>query len=349
VSTPRTLELLQALLAPAGVSGCESDVADVVQALWAPLADEISLSPLGSVHARLHGNAAGQRPTLMVSAHMDSIGFVVTGFSGGFLRLASAGDFDARLLPGQPVRVRGRRDIGGTLLPPSAAEPPKAAVPVTELLVDCGLRASDLQDLVRVGDAVCLAQRPFRLGESWWVSPRLDNRVSLAALTLCMEALASERPNCDFAAAAVVREEMDDAGSLTSAHALAPAAAVVLDTTFGRTPDLPAHATFPLGAGVTNAWGPAIHPALYRWIEHAAQQAGIPLTTELLPELTQTDADHIQRSLEGVPTALISIPILNMHTPVEIVDLGDVEQAAQLLRAVVRQLGERDLFELSDD
>ncbi|MCJ7513714.1 MAG: M20/M25/M40 family metallo-hydrolase, partial [Anaerolineales bacterium] len=215
--------------------------------------------------------------------------------------------------------------------------------------VDCGLDEAALQDRVRLGDAVAFAQPPIRLGDSWLVSPRLDNRVSLVALTQCLEALAQERPAWDFVAAAVVREETDDAGSTTSAYALAPQAAVVLDTTFGRTPDLPEHASFALGAGLSNAWGPAVHPAMFRLLEQAARSAGVDLTPEFLPNLTQTDADHIQLVLAGVPTAVISIPILNMHTPGEIVDLGDIEQAARLLTVFARELGHNLHLELTHD
>jgi len=333
-----TLELLEAMLAPAGVSGCEQDIADVVRETWAPWADEVSLSPLGSVHAILQGTGRAPRPRLMVSAHMDSIGLIVSGFSGGFVRLAPAGTFDPRLLPGQPVRIFARRPISGTLLAPASIEPPKQPVPATDLLLDCGLSAGEIQDRVSVGDPVCLAQSPIRLGERWIASPRLDNRVSLVAVTLGLQALRAHRPRWDIIAVAGVREETDDAGSLTSAYALAPAAAIILDTTFGRTSDLPTHATFPLGSGATNAWGPVVHPAMHRRLERVAQAAGLPLTAEYLPELTQTDADHIQLTGEGVPAAVISIPILNMHSPVEVVDLGDIEQAALLLATFARDL-----------
>ena len=88
-----------------------------------------------------------------------------------------------------------------------------------------------------------------------------------------MEALVSERPHWDFAAAAVVREETDAAGSMTSAFMLSPEAAIAIDVTFGRTPDLPAHSTFALGAGVTDAWGPAVHPGLFQLVEQAAETA----------------------------------------------------------------------------
>jgi endoglucanase len=349
MSTHHTHELLRTFLAPAGVSGCEGDIAAVVQATWAPLADEVSLSPLGSVHALLHGKADGRRPRLMVSAHMDSIGMIVTGFSGEFLRLAPAGTFDPRLLPGQSVRVLGRQPVGGTLLAPPQSEASTAPVPLTDLLVDCGLRGSALQEIVRIGDPVCLAQPPILLSDSRLASPRLDNRVSLAALTLCMEALVSERPHWDFAAAAVVREETDAAGSMTSGFMLSPEAAVAIDVTFGRTPDLPAHSTFALGAGLTNSWGPAVHPGLFRLVEQAAADCGVGLTPEFLPNLSSTDADDIQLTRSGVPTAVLSIPVLNLHSPVEVVDLGDIEQAARLLTMIAIHLGDRYRFEAGDD
>ena len=348
MSAERTLEVLENLLAPAGVSGCEHDIADVVQAAWEPLADEVVRTPLVSVHALVRGRCCEPRPKLMVSAHMDSIGMIVSGFSGEFLRLTPAGGFDPRLLPGQAVRVLGRRPISGTLLPPPSHRTSDPPTPLTALLVDCGLDSAALTEVVRIGDPVCLAQAPIRLGDSRLASPRLDNRVSLAALTLCLEALSVDRPQWDFAAAAVVREETDAAGSMTSAHALAPQAAIAVDTTYGRSSDLPAHSTFPLGAGLTSSWGPAVHPGLYRLLEQASAACDVPIVPEFLPNLTGTDADDIQLALEGVPTAVLSIPVLNLHSPVEVVDLRDIERAARLLAELAMHLGDRYVLEAGD-
>lgn len=348
MSAQHTLEILENLLAPAGVSGCEHDIADVVQTAWEPLANEMERTPLGCVHAFVRGRGRAPRPKLMVSAHMDSIGMIVSGFSGEFLRITPSGVFDPRLLAGQAVRVLGHRPIRGTLLPPSAHRSADPPAPLTALLVDCGLDRAALTEAVRIGDPVCLAQAPIRLGESRLASPRLDNRVSLAALTLCLEALSVDRPQWDFVAAAVVREETDAAGSMTSAHALAPQAAIAVDTTYGRSSDLPSHSTFPLGAGLTNAWGPAVHPGLHQLLEQASAACAVPLVTEFLPNLTSTDADDIQLALEGVPTAVLSIPVLNLHSPVEVVDLRDIERAAQLLAELGVHLGDRYVFEAGD-
>lgn len=327
--------LLEDLLRLPGPPGHEAPVrARLVQA-WAPLADELHVTPLGSLHALRLGQGPAPRPLLLLAAHMDAIGLMVTEVVGGFVRVRPLGGFDPRVLPGQAVIVHGRRPLPGVIVrPPPACLPPdlgQGVVPIEHLLVDLGLPAAQAARLTRPGDPITFDCAPRRLGEGLLSGPGLDNRASVAALTICLRTLAGRQHGWDVVAAATVQEEITLAGGATSAFALRPSMAVAVDVTYAAGLNQPAHKTFALEGGPTNGWGPNLHPAVYRLIEQAGERAAIPLTVELTPDSSGTDAIAMQVAREGIPCGMVSIPLRYMHTPVEVVAWSDIEQAGLLL------------------
>ena len=110
---------LTELISLAGVSGYETPVRQALTKAWEPLADEISVSKVGSLHALKHGEGTDPRPLVMLSAHMDGVGLMVTDVKDGFLHVTSIGGLDARILPAQPVIVHGRRELEGVIVMPS--------------------------------------------------------------------------------------------------------------------------------------------------------------------------------------------------------------------------------------
>jgi len=195
-----TIELLphlkQMLSAP-GLSGYEYPIRDIVRAAWQPLCDEISVSRVGSLHALKRGDGPEPRPRVMLSAHMDAIGLMVTGVVEGFLRFTQVGGIDARILPGQMVIVHGQRDLPAmVVMPHTHLLPPEAGsgvVALPYLLIETGLRADEVEKLVRVGDVVSFAQEPLELGSSALAGHTLDNRVSVAAVTHCLDILSRSK------------------------------------------------------------------------------------------------------------------------------------------------------------
>jgi endoglucanase len=325
---------LKTLLSTSGLTGFESPVAALIEARWRPLADEIHLSRLGSVHAFRRGDAPAPRPSLLLSAHMDAVGMMVTGIVDGFLSITNIGMIDTRLLPGQPVLVHGRQSLPGVIAARPAALMPedaaKDAVGFDHLLVDVGLPPRRVAQLVRVGDPVSFAADPLELGAGILGGHSLDNRASLAALTLSLEAMQSKRSAWDVWFAATVQEETSFAGAATSAFALRPDLAVVLDVTFAKSPAANGWETFPLGGGPTLGIGPHIHPFLLKRLKELAEQMEIPYAIEPMPEISGTEAGAIQLAREGIPTAVISIPVRYLHAPVEVAALADVERAGRL-------------------
>jgi putative aminopeptidase FrvX len=326
---------LKSLISTVGLSGNESPAAELIAERWRPLADEVHLSRLGSVHALRRGDAPAPRSSLLVSAHMDAVGMMVTGIEDGFLRLTDVGGVDPRLLPGQSVLVHARQPLPGviaarpvSLMPEDTA---KAAIGFDHLLVDVGLPPRRVRKLVRVGDLVSFANDPLELGAGILSGHSLDNRASVAALTLSLEAMQAQSHAWDVWFAATVQEEINLAGGATSAFALRPDLAIVVDVTFAKGPGANGWEMFPLGGGPTLGIGPHIHPFLLKHLRELAEKLEIPFAVEPMPDHSGTEADTVQLTAAGVPTAVVSIPIRYMHTPVEVAALKDIQRAGRLV------------------
>jgi len=345
---------LKSLVTAPGLSGHEMPIRDIVREAWTPLTDELGGDGLGSLWATKHGAGKGPRKKIMLSAHMDAIGFMVTRVREGFLWVTEIGGIDARVMPGQPVLVYGRETLPGivTSTPPhllSAADREKA-VKLEDLMIDVGLAAERVAELVRVGDVVSFGQQPFEMQNGdWLVAKSLDNRASVAAVTACLDALQGRPHSWDVVAVATVQEEENFGGAFASAFAVAPDLAIAIDVTFASGPGLPEHKTFSLGDGPTCGWGPNLHPKLYKMIMDTASKNEIPCRLDVMPMHSGTDAYAIQISREGIPTALISVPLKHMHTPVEVVSVKDVTRAGRLMAEFIAGLNDETLNKLTLD
>ena len=195
------LPFLKSMLSAPGLSAYESPVMRLIRDKWTPLVDEVSLSKLGSLHGLKRGSGKSPRPSIMIATHMDAIGMMVTSIKEGFLHVTSVGGVDARVLPGTPVIVHAtgshkEEDLPGMvvqppakLLPPSVGDGP---VPLDQLLVDVGLLPAQVARRVQVGDIVSYATEPVDLAGDVISGHTLDNRSSIAALTVALEELQSK-------------------------------------------------------------------------------------------------------------------------------------------------------------
>jgi endoglucanase len=344
------LPFLKQLISAPGLSGHEEPIRRIIEETWRPLTDELHLSRLGSLHGLRRGSAPEPRRRLMLTAHMDAIGLMVTGLVDGFLRLTQVGGLDPRVLPGQLVTVHGREDLPGVIVqPPGHLLPPEIGndpVPLEYLLVDVGLLPRQVERLVRVGDLVSFAQPPLELSQEYLAGHSLDNRASVAALTHCLMELQVRSLGWDIWAVATTQEEETLGGALTSAYQLRPDAAVAIDVTFASSPGSPAHLSFPLGKGPTLGWGPTIHPALQKAFVDLADRLEIPYKLEAMPRRSGTDADALQTAAEGIPTMVLGIPLRYMHTPVEMVSIKDITRTGRLLAEFAASLDEKFLDRL---
>lgn len=345
------LPFLKSLITSPGLSGYEGPVRKLIEEAWRPLVDDIHVSRLGSLHALKRGNRidpksgeANQkpRPSILLAAHMDAIGLMVTSQVNGFLRVTQIGGLDSRVLPGQLVTVHGRQDLSGVVVLPPANLLPKEArsgpVDLKYLLVDTGLPARRLEKLVRVGDLISFAQEPMELKEDTLAGHSLDNRASIAALTQCLQELQGRLHYWDAWAIATVQEEETMVGALTSAYQLHPSLAVAIDVTFGKGPGTPDHKAYTLGNGPVLGWGPNIHNGVHNAFKKLADRLEIPYSIEAMPRHSGTDAYTLQIATEGIPTMVVSIPLRYMHTPVELVSIKDIQRVGHLLAEFITWL-----------
>lgn len=339
------LPFLKSLLSTSGLSGDEEPTARLIEEKWRPLVDEISLSRVGSLHGLKKGLGDEPRPAVMVAAHMDAIGMRVSLIRDGFLHITNIGGIDIRVLPGQEVIVHASRSGNG--LAGVIAMPPAQLLPENEgdgviamghLLVDTGLMQRDVEKEVRVGDLVSFANEPIELAGDVLSGHSLDNRASVAALTVCLEELQRKSHTWDVWAVATVQEEVSFLGGYSSAFQLRPQLAVVVDETFGKGPGANDWQAFPLGKGVGLCIGPNMHPFLHTRLKEVAERTEIPWFLDVTPAHSGTDAYPIQTTVEGIPTALVEMPLRYMHTPVEAISLKDIQRAGRLLAEFIASL-----------
>lgn len=333
---------LKSLISVAGLSGHEGPVLELIRDKWKPLVDELSVSRLGSLHGLKRGKGRARRPAVLVATHMDAIGLMVTAITDDVLHIHEVGGVDPRILPGTPVIVHGTRPLPGLVAMPPAKtvheSPQPGAVGLGELIVDVGLPAASVARLVRTGDLVSFATEALELGDEYISGHSLDNRASVAALTACLEELQTRAHGWDVWAVATSQEEETFGGATTSAFELEPDMAVVLDVTFAKGPGISGWEAVPLGKGPTIGWGANLHPFLHDRLKEVATKLDMTFGPEYAPGESGTDAFAIQVAREGIPTALIGIPLRYMHTPVEIVSIRDVQRAGRLLAEFISGL-----------
>jgi endoglucanase len=345
----KTPGLLDNLLRTPGPSGYEARAA----AAWREAASFASVSAdgIGSSVAR-SGDAS---PLLAVVGHIDEIGLVIRHIDEkGFLWFAPIGGWDPQILVGQRVEVQGLNGpvlgvVGRKPLHLLDAEARKRVVEMKSLHIDIG--AADQEEaeaLVRVGDPVVIATEPLALSGERLVSRSMDNRlgayVALEALRRCHE---SGSLQGSFAAIAAVQEEIGLFGARTSAFKVQPDLALVVDVTHATDApgidekELGSHS---LGSGPVIYRGATLSPKVSELLIEVAKDAGIEHTVGATGNSTSTDADGVQFTRSGIPTGLVSIPLRYMHSPVEMVDLADVEATVALITAFAERLdGDVDL------
>jgi endoglucanase len=342
---------LKQLLSLPGLSGNEEPVRQVIAEKWRPLVDELSVSKLGSLHALRKAGQKKQAPAILIAAHMDAIGLIVTGIQDGFLRVTEIGGIDPRILPGQEVIVHGQNGLSGIaiLWPDRLVNSSHKGKPpsLERILVDVGLPAPEVEKLVHVGDLVSFSTPPVELSGGALSGHTLDNRASVAALTVCLDELKTVNLDWNVWMVATVQEEVNCAGGATSPFAIEPDMVVAVDVTFAKGPGASDHRSFPMGKGPTVGTGANIHPFLFKTFKSVAEKYEIPFAVEPLPKGSGTDAVVMQIVGSGIPSAVIGIPVRYMHTPVEEVVVEDIQRTGRLLAAFIKNLAPDTLDNLT--
>jgi tetrahedral aminopeptidase len=362
----RITEILKQLTAVDALSGAERRAEELIQTLVPETpspgkAAETRVDALGNLIARVRGSESPPG-RIMLAAHMDEIGLIVTRVEQGFLHVAKVGGVDPRSVLGQEVTVYpsgpGSEAYPDGLPGYVGSRPPhllsederKKVIPLGNLRVDLGRPAEFFEGgIVRVGDRVAIRGPHTELLGGRLATKALDNRASVAVMLGALGYLASMRHSWDVYAVATVQEEVGLRGATTAAFGVAPDIAIALDVTFGETPGLSSSETFAMGKGPTIAIGPNLHPGIVRRLREVADELEIPSALEPAAAATGTDAWAIQVTQEGIPTGLLSVPVRYMHSTVETLVLDDLDRTARLLAAFIARLDEKTLEGLADD
>lgn len=345
---------LKDLISLPGISGHEEPIAQAVSDLWRPYADEVIKSKIGNIYAcqKGTGDPDGKHRRVAIAVHMDGIGMIVHSIKGEFLTFAPVGGFDPRILPGQFVTVHAKGgDIPGLIVQPAAnltkSHDGSKPVPMDELLIDLGLDTESVREKVSVGDTISYANAPVDIPDDCVAGHSLDNRASVAALTVCLKELQKIRHQWDVYAVGTVQEETSFLGGATAPYDIRPDVCIAVDVTFAKGPGSTDWRTVPLESGASLGFGMNIHPKLYEICKDICEERDIPYTSDMLPGMSGTDGDPMQISSGGYPTMVISIPLRYMHTPVEIISMKDVMHVGHLLALLIASMDENFMDKLA--
>jgi putative aminopeptidase FrvX len=339
---------LRRLLTAAGPSGYERAPAAVFADLGRRFSEDVREDLMGSVVARVPGSVDGA-PELAIIGHIDEIGLIVTHVDDqGFLRVTGVGGWDPQILQGQRVEVLTRDGslpgvVGKKPIHLLREEERKKVPELRELHLDIGARDGDeARDLVRVGDVAVIAGEPVMLRAGRAASRTMDNRLGafIALEAARMVAEAGGAPG-RVAAVGAVQEEVTFAGARTTSYALDPDVAIVVDVTHATDApgiDVNEQGKHELGGGAVIERGSIINPVVFELLHDAAEREGIPFSISASAARTGTDADVVHFSRAGVPTGVVSIALRYMHSPVETVELGDIDACARLIAAFAQSL-----------
>lgn len=324
---------LKALTGAVGVSGAETSAAEAAASLLREYAPEAAIDPFGSVTALIKSPDPAAK-TLMLDAHIDQIGFIVTYIDNdGFLKIGGCGGADLRVLLAQSVTVHGTEDIQGVIstLPPHVSSDHTKVPEIGEISVDIGMTKEQAEKIVSPGDRVTVNSSFRELSGDVVSAPSIDDRSGVCAILAALDMLRGRTLKYNLAVCFSAQEETGERGVKPASFRLQPDEAIAVDVSFGRTPDSKPQETAEMGNGVMIGISAALDRGMSAALIETAERCNIPYTREVMPSSTGTNADSIGVSRGGVRCCTLSIPIRYMHTPIETVKLCDIESTARLI------------------
>lgn len=346
-----SLQFLTRLVTTPSPSGSETRIQGLVREYVSPYADKIYKDVHGNQYAVK--NEKGKL-RVMLAGHVDEIALMINHIDGcGFLGFVPIGGVDPSVLDGQRVVVHGAKRavagvIGRTAIHLTEAEERGKPLKMHQLWIDIGVKTKkDAEKLVAVGDAITIDAGLIELQNDNIVARALDDRIGAFVIVEAMRLLAKRKLECAVFCVTTVQEEIGLRGATTSAYGCEPHVGIAVDV--GHATDYPGcdnkrHGTVKLGEGPILHRGPNVNPVVEQQLSKVARKKKIPHQIIAAPRGTGTDANAIQISRGGVAAGLIAIPNRYMHSPVEMVNLRDVENAAVLLSEWITELKAGDSF-----
>ena len=340
-------KLFERLAMTPGISGREERIREVAIEVLQDLVDEVTVDRLGNVI----GVRRGDRPRVMLAAHMDSIGFLARYIDdNGYIWVTPVGGFDPRTLNSQRVLVAGKKDYIGLMSPKSKqihlldAEELKKTPSIEDIYVDIMAPVDEVKANVPIGSPITLHREPV-FNDHCFSAPYLDDRLGVYVL---LEALReASQTNAEIHAVISVQEEVGARGAQTSAYGIDPDLGIALDVTLATdTPGAdPTQMVTDLNKGVAITVMDGYSISDTRLVDRftsIAEKNDIAYQLEMVPK-GGTDAGPIQMARAGVPVITISMPTRNVHTANEMASIKETDEAVRLMARFLETVHEMDL------
>ena len=326
----------------AGPSGFERAVAEQAVELMRPYVDEAAVDRFGNaIGVRLCGRPGAKK--LLLDAHLDEIGLIVTGHEEGFLTFAPLGGVDPRMLPDREVLILTNPPIPALVacLPPhiQTREDMKKSIPIDDLRVDVGMSQEQAEAAIPIGTPMVFRGGSFALDGDKLCGKSMDDRSCFVTLLRAAELLKDKPLDVDLYIMGSTREEVSGAGAKVGTYGINPDFCVAVDVTHGKTPDANLHRRSSIGGGPQIGIGPNMTRWMTQRMIEKAKANAIPYQPEVMEGHTGTNGWGMQVTREGVATSVVSLPLKYMHSPIEVLDIQDIEHVAALLAAFTENLG----------
>lgn len=350
-NSERIIDLLEKFSNAHGVSGYESDVRKIFIEEIKPFVDEVKVDNLGSAIARRKGDGL----TIMLTAHMDEVGFMVKYIDDkGFIFLSEIGGYFEQTILHQRVIIHGKNGpilgvIGSKPIHAMKAEERKKMIELRAMFVDIG--AKDQKDAkkmgVEIGTAITLDSKFKKMANGNVVGKAFDDRAGLVMLIEAMRRISKLKIKSDIFTVGTVQEEVGLKGAHTSAFGINPDVAIATDVVIpGDYPGLTKQdSSVEMGKGPVitimdaNGRGMVASEKVVKWLRETAEKNKIDYQVDV-SEGGTTDAASIQLTQKGIPVGTITVPDNNIHSSVEIVNIGDVDRGAELIAQAILSVDE---------
>ncbi|MDE5855217.1 MAG: M20/M25/M40 family metallo-hydrolase [Ruminococcus sp.] len=320
-----------------GASGNESLAIEVALNMlrkYCPDAEIINGNVIGKF-----GIHSDNKLNLVLDAHIDQIGFIVTHITDeGFIKIGNLGGIDRRLLPAQQVVIHGKQDIKGVIcsVPPHLTKGEGKVLSFDEIAIDTGMKKSELEKIVFLGDSVTFDVKCKSLLNDRITGGAFDDRCGIASILYALELLTNCETKYNVTVIFSAQEELGERGAKIGAFEINPDIAIAVDVSFAYAEGENEQKCGYLGQGAMIGISPCLSREVSEAIISTAKSANIPYQLEVMNGMTSTNADQYSVSRGGAKVCTLSIPLRNMHTPVEVISLADVSYTAELLASYIK-------------
>lgn len=315
------------------VSGFENNFAKFLKNTLAEFSQKIEITPNNSVIAKIVTKNSADLPEIILTAHLDAIGFIVCEIcDNGLLMLKPCGGINLKLASFQRVALFGKKKlIGFTFLK-------KTANGAETLFVDVGLSKPEVESLIDLGTVANFEFEPIDFGNGEICAKNLDDCAGIATILAVLGKLQHKSTNLNLTVIFSSQEETTGTGITTSAYGQNAKFAICVDVSFAKFHNCQNKSLGEMGKGPMIGIAPTLDLNLTETLKKLAKTKNIPFQLEVMNGMTSTDADNLSKIKTGIRTCLCSIPLKFMHSPIEIIDFIDIEYSANLIKFLIESI-----------